>query len=82
VMADAFRSMVSSAATALSCAAGEPADFAHKETSSIAEAKACWLCKSKVRTSAIAIVAWLLSGMDVILEGWCKDRSKAYGDAV
>lgn len=62
VIADAFLSMVSSAAIALSCTSGEPVDFTHKETSSIAAASACWLCNNSVRTSAMAILVWL-SGM-------------------
>lgn len=68
VMADAFLLMVSNAAIALSCTSGEPADFAHKETSSIAAARACWLCTKSVRTSAVAILAWL-SDMTVVLDG-------------
>lgn len=59
MMADAFLSMVSSAAITLLCAPGEPVDFIHKETSSIAAAKACWLCSNSVNTSAVAIAAWL-----------------------
>lgn len=64
MMADAFLSMVSSAAIALSCVTDEPVDFAHKEISSIAAASACWLCNNSVKTSAIAMLAWLSFGMD------------------
>lgn len=68
MMADAFLSMVSSAAIALSCTSGEPDDITHEETSSIAEARACWLCSNNVRTSAMAILEWLF-GMTVFLDG-------------
>jgi len=62
--------MVSSAAITLSCVTDEPVDRAHKVTSSIAARRACWLCRRSVRTSAVAILAWLLSGMSVVvLEG-------------
>lgn len=61
-------SSVSSAVMALLCASGEPVDLAHKATSSIAAASACWLCSSKVSTSAVAMLASVLSGMVVILE--------------
>ena len=70
MIADAFASRVSSAVTAFSCTSGEPVDFAHAATSSIAAASACWLCKSKVRTSAVAMWASELSVMAVVLEGY------------
>lgn len=68
MIADAFRSMVSNAAIALSCTSGEPVDFAHKEISSMAAASPYWLCSNSVRTSAMAILEWL-SGMTVVLDG-------------
>lgn len=74
VMADAFMSIVSSAAITLPCTTDEPDDFAHKATSSIAAASACWLCSRRVNTSAVAILAWLLSVMTIVLVGY-KDRS-------
>jgi len=40
-IADAFLSMVSSAAITLSCVSDEPVDLAHKAISSIAAARAC-----------------------------------------
>lgn len=68
MMAEAFLSSVSSAVMALLCASSEPVDLAHNATSSIAAASACWLCNSKVSTSAVALLASVLSGMVVILE--------------
>ena len=64
-MADAFLSMVSSAVMTFSCTSGEPVDLAHKDSSSTAAARLCWLCKRRVRTSAVEMLAWLLSGMRV-----------------
>lgn len=74
VMADAFLSMVSTAPITLPCVMGEPVDLAHKASSSIAAASACWLCSRRVNTSAVAILAWLLSVMTIVLVGY-KDRS-------
>jgi len=64
-MADAFLSMVSSAVMTFSCTSGEPVDLADKDNSSIAAASACWLCKRRVRTSAVVMLVWLLSDMRV-----------------
>lgn len=80
-MADAFLSMVSNAAIALSCTSGEPVDFAHKEISSMAAASPCWLCNNSVRTSAMAILEWL-SGMTVILEGDANIVVQHAGDGI
>ncbi|MNF61299.1 hypothetical protein D3C84_429380 [compost metagenome] len=78
MMADAFASRVSSAVTAFPWASLEPLALAHRATSSIAAAKACWLWSRRVNTSAVAMWASVLSGMAVVLE-WCKDRSPAHG---
>lgn len=56
MMADAFLSRVSSAVMALSCVSGEPVALAHKATSSIAAASACWLWSKSVSTSAVAML--------------------------
>ena len=70
VIADAFASRVFSAAMALSWTSGESVSLAHKATSSIAAAIACWLCSRRVNTSAVAMWASVLSGMAGVLEGW------------
>lgn len=66
-MAKAFASRVLRAAMTLLCVSREPVDLAHKATSSIAAAIACWLCNTKVSTSVAAMLASILSGMVVIL---------------
>lgn len=75
-MADAFASSVSSATMALLCDSGEPDVLAHTAISSMAAARACWLYRSKVSASAVAILAAGLSDMSIALEWWCgKPRS-------
>lgn len=69
MMADAFASRVSNAVTAFSWASLEPLAFAHRATSSIAAASACWLWRRRVSTSAVAIWVSVLSGMAVVLDG-------------
>ena len=63
VIADAFASRVCNAVTAFSWVSLEPLALAHRATSSIAEARACWLCSRSVRTSAIAIWTSVFSAM-------------------
>ena len=68
-MADAFVSRVCNAVTAFSWASLEPLDLAQRAASSIAAAKACWLCSRRVSTSAVAMWVSVLSCMAVVLEG-------------
>lgn len=69
MIADVFASRVSIAAMICSWASLEPLAFAHRATSSIAAAKASWLCNRRVSTSAVAMWASVLSGMADVLEG-------------
>ena len=71
-MADAFASSVSNAVTAFSWTSLDPLALTQRATSSIAAAKACWLCRRRVRTSAVAIWASVLSGMAHFLEFVCR----------
>ena len=52
----AFVSKVSMAAIALSATASTPFSESHLVTSSIAAPRACWLCRSNVRASAVAML--------------------------
>lgn len=63
-MADAFWSRVVSAVVAFINASLAPLDLAHRDNSSIAAAKACWLCSRSVSTSAVAMWASVLSCME------------------
>lgn len=81
VMADAFLSMVSSAAITLPCVTDEPVDLAHTAISSIAAARACWLCSNKVNASAAAMLA-LLSSMGVFLDSDVRIVAQLVGDGV
>jgi hypothetical protein len=68
VMACAFLSSVSMAPMALAATLSTPFSEIHLVTSSSAAARACWLCRSSVRASAVAMLASELSGMGLILE--------------
>lgn len=80
-MTDALLSMVCSEAVALSRTPGEPVELAHKAISSIAAANACWLCSSRVRTSATAMLAGV-SDMTVFLDGDANIVVQHAGDGV
>jgi hypothetical protein len=68
VIACPFVSNVSMAAIALAATLPTPFSESHLVTSSIAAHMACWLCKSKVSASAVAILFSELSGTAIVLE--------------
>jgi len=68
VMDRAFVSSVSMAPIALAATLLTPFSESHFVTSSMAAHMACWLCRSSVRASAMAMLASELSGMGIILE--------------
>ena len=49
----------------------------HLVISSIATPRACWLCRSNVRASAVAIAQSGSSGMTVVLDEWCRKPSSS-----
>ena len=61
-------SKVPMAASALVETLPAPFSESHLVTSSMAAPKACWLCKSKVSASAVAMLASELFGMAIVLE--------------
>jgi len=67
-MANAFSSSVCNAVVAFSWISLDPLALTHRATSSIAEARACWLCRSNVSASAVAMLASELVGTVVVLE--------------
>jgi hypothetical protein len=67
-MACALVSSVSMADIALAATLPTPFSESHLVIYSIAALKACWLWRSNVRASAVAIVQSELSGMAVVLE--------------
>lgn len=68
VIACAFVSSVSMAVIALSATLPTPLSESHFITSSMAAAKACWLCRSNVNASAVAMWTSELSDMAIVLE--------------
>lgn len=68
VIACAFVSSVSMAIIALSATPPTPLSESYLVTSSMAADKACWLCRSNVSASAVAMSASELSDMAIVLE--------------
>lgn len=65
------------AAVALAAILPSPFLESHPVISSIAAAKPCWLCRSKVSASAVAMLASELSGMAIVPEWWCGNPSSS-----
>lgn len=65
-MTRAFLSSVSMAPIALAATLSTPFSEIHLVTSSRAAARACWLCRSSVRASAVAMLASELSDMEIV----------------
>lgn len=73
----AFVSSVSIAVIAFAATLPTPFSYSHLVTSSIAAAKACWLCRSRASASTVAMFASELFGMAIVLDWWCGNPSSS-----